>query len=148
MSELFPNDLILQTYIGLSGRGSFANDEARKSYLINVCKQPMFVSFDFSYFGLRNDDLDDIFNGLVEREAGNPQNSVLLLNLVSDEVTEEGIKSFLRKLQRGVVVNRKKVFPDVRNGVFRVGFPITDIFFTELLDIAPSVFAGSLKIVY
>lgn len=76
------------------------------------------------------------------------RDELALLNISCENISEAGLKSFIRKLQKGEKVGGKKTIPDVRNTVLRVGFPISFEFGQELQTVAPSVFAGSLRLVY
>lgn len=147
----FSDDRCLKAYIFMHSRSEYSTDEKRSKDIQTVCADPTVSSIDFSLMELVDTDLDDIFEGLVRREVqptGTGRDPLMLLNLSSDEITENGLKRFLQKLQKGEKVGGKKTIPDVRNTVFRIGFPISSEFGQELQAVAPSVFAGSLRLVY
>lgn len=148
----FGDDRCLRAYIFMHDRSEYSSDEKRRSDIQTICADPTVTSIDFSLMNLIDTDLDDIFSGLVQRErqpvGSSGRNELALLNISCENISEAGLKSFIRKLQKGEKIDGKKTVPDVRNTVLRIGFPISSEFGQELQTVAPSVFAGSLRLVY
>jgi hypothetical protein len=142
---------VLNAFISFCPRNEFKTNEAIRDYILKVCSNPTFVTIDFSLFNLQNEDLNIIYEGLMEREKQNDDKHTLyLLNIASDDINEEGLKNFIAMLNKGALDKgtKRKIFPDVRQTVLRIGFPMSEDFFQELITVAPSVFAGSLKIIF
>lgn len=135
----------------MNNRSAYVSDEARSTAIQDSLKNNENVAIDFSMMELIDTDLNDIFAGLVAREmqvqAGDKY-ELMLLNLTSNEITESGLKEFIKKLQKGEKIGNRKVIPDVRNTVLRIGFPISEEYLQELQRVAPSVFAGFLRLMY
>jgi len=146
----FEDDLRLVAFVFTRGRAEYpdlSND------IQKICADPEVTSIDFSRLNLIDTDLDDIFTGLLNREqlaasSYLKSRQLVLLDLSSEEITEKGLKTFLEKLQKGEKRGNVKVIPDVRNTIFRIGFQICSEFGEELQAIAPSVFAGRLRLVF
>ncbi len=152
-TNTYKDDLVLGTLISLTDIEKLEEKE-RKKYLFEICSNPTLVTIDLSWCKLVPTDLKTVFEGLLQREIDLNSNSVvrssslIYLNLSSDNIGVEDIVAFLVDLQRGAKHDKMIVYPDVRNTVIRVGFPISDILYEQLLEKAPSVFAGSLRLIY
>lgn len=150
----FASDLMedqrLTAYIFKNNRDVYSSNEERNLEIKKVCLDPSVCLIDFSNLDLTDDDLDGLFNGLVEREKNSQLRPCPLqyINLESEKITEKGLKSFITKLQKGAKINGQKIFPDMRNTVVKIGFVLSYEFLEELQSSAPSVFAGHLRLVY
>jgi hypothetical protein len=131
-------------------RADELNQQEKNDLIWTVSKDPAFVCMDFSNIGLSKNELKTLFSGLVAREQEIQLTkmgySLQLLNISSEHYSYEDLKEFLQKLQRGETVNGKKIYPDVRQTAIVVGFPISQEFYIDLTEVAPSVFAGGLKL--
>lgn len=145
-----PDDECFKAYVCNRPRSSFSSTKDVHDLISSVSKERTYVLLDFSSLDLTDDDLIALFDGLVERELEVKKTHVgftlQLLNISSDCLTNDGLRKFLIRLQKGVTVDGKKIFPDVRQTAIVVGFPISEEFFRSLTGDAPSVFAGGLKL--
>jgi len=115
-----------------------------------VCSNPMVVSLDFSSVKLSNEDLEIVFNALVEREkrlAGIPHCTIELIDLRRGTFDETGFLMFLGHLQHGKKEGGKDIYPDVRETVLKIGLSLNDDFIEQMEKAAPSTFAGGLQII-
>ncbi len=143
--EEFPEDILCGTFIGCKDLNELLPAQ-RREYLKNVCAGP-FSTIDFSMSGLQNEDLNAIYEGLIQREVNLCPYSLQLLNISSEDITELGLKYFLLNLQRGTKGRKRHIYADVRRTIIRVGFSISNQFLSELLAVAPSAFAGALRLI-
>lgn len=117
-----------------------------------VCAEPKYACIDFSLANLEDADLDFVFNGLVAREkrvesAGSRVCGLKLIDIVCNDITAEGLLSFLTKLQNGQEEADKKYYPDVRETVVKIGFSLTEEYLERLRQEVPSVLSGGLRLV-
>jgi hypothetical protein len=117
-----------------------------------VCARPDVTSINLYHAALEDDDLEAIFHGLVERQKtvtarGDCITNLEFLNITSDEITEDGFLNFLRLFEGGFIEDGKKIHPDIRGTVIRVGFDLTEKFLDTLRTEVPRVMAGGLRIV-
>lgn len=149
--KIYPN-LRLTAYVFMNNRNSYKNDDARSQVIQSICADSNIISIDFTELELTDDDLNDIFQGLYLREKNDNEKpcGLQFMNFYSDNLTERGIISFLKKCQKGQMSKtlKRRIVPDLRNTFIRVSFILTDEFIEELQQIAPSVFAGGFRIVH
>ncbi len=154
MSAELSHDYKLIAYVFMNDRDSYVNDEIISKVIQKVCANPYIITIDFSELRLIDTDLIDVFEGLYQREINTINTpapcGLQFINLCSENITPNGILSFLMQCQKGKKSNslKKKIVPDLRNTFFRVGFIIEDDFLEQLQSVAPSVFAGGFRIVH
>ncbi len=138
-------DEVLSSYVFMSRGDDF------KERVLTVVKNPRMASIDFTNIKVEDDDLDIVFEGLVERqktmdETGEKHKLHLLA--FAGDITRIGFLMFLKNLQKGKEEGEKKIYPDVREAVIKVSsLTLSEEFADQISEVAPSVFAGRLRIV-
>ena len=132
---------------------TFMNDDLslKKREILKVCSDPSYVCIDLSCAYLNDEDLDTIFEGLVARERAVAGKSIpcnlKFLDIQSDDITQQGFLNFMVKLQKGEILENKRIIPDVRQTVVKVVFDLTEDYLDVLRRKCPSVLSGGLRIV-
>ena len=147
-------DAVFKAYTFMHGREDYG--DKLQSKIIEVMANPMNACIDFSLVGLNDKDLEDVFKGLIQRELNTQQDktTLQLLNIESDDITQDGLRDFFQHLQKGSILKgsqskvTKRIIPDVRGTVVKIGISPTREFLEKLQSVAPGVFAGSLRVVY
>jgi hypothetical protein len=138
-------DEILSSYVFMS-RGDDFEERVR-----TVVKNPRMASIDFTNIKIEDDDLDIVFEGLVERQKTMDETGErhkLQLLAFAGDITRFGFLVFLRNLQKGKKEGGTKIYPDVRESVIKVrSLTLSEEFGDEMMEVAPSVLAGRVRIV-
>jgi hypothetical protein len=116
-----------------------------------ACLNPKVVSMNFSAVKLSNEDLEMIFEALVERESaftGKPHDTIKFIDLSRGTFSEAGFLRFLGNFQYGRKEpgSEARIYPDVRDTILRIGLALTDEFIENMQEMAPSIFAGGIEI--
>jgi hypothetical protein len=121
------------------------------SRLERICSNPDLVGIDLSRIKMTDGDLDILFDALVSREQlleKISHHAISLIDLRSEDITEEGFLGFLKKLQDGKRSSTgSKIYPDVRDTILRIGLGLREEFIKAMQHTAPSAFAGGIEIV-
>jgi len=116
-----------------------------------ACLNPKVVSMNFSAVKLSNEDLEMIFEALVEREkalTGKPHDTIKFIDLSRGTFTEGGFLRFLGNFQYGRKEpgSEARIYPDVRETILRIGLALTDEFIENMQEMAPTIFEGGIQI--
>lgn len=124
------------------------NEQDFNQKIKEICSDPKVTCLDFSSSNLKDNHLPIIFKGLVEREIKSSKDNhhpLKLLDISCEDITNEGLKTFLVLLQKG----DNKVYPDVRGTVLKIGsgIELTEEYIKALHKEASSVFSAGLSLV-
>ncbi len=128
--------------------------EERKKALLTIFSQPDVSLFDLTLSDVSDSDMENIFQGLVNRQAISEASrngiKLKLIDLSNERITKTGMEHFLSLLQKGSVKpDGSKILPDMRQTICKVSphVNLTEELMERWHRLAPSVFTGGLTLV-